>query len=81
MIKFSPVLIYVKGVKMACKYFGVRTSRAVCKTNCPKCAVRFDCTLQTNILLATSIEVGDNGDTLQILPAGKVSGDTLLEEV
>ena len=61
-----------------CKYFGVRTSCAVRKPNCQKCADKPDCTLQTNILLATSVHKGTN---VRVLPVGKVSDDILLEEV
>jgi len=59
-----------------CKYFGVRTSRAVRKTDCQECKDKSYCTLQTNILLATTINV----DGTRVLP-GKVRDDILLEEV
>ena len=59
-----------------CKYFGVRTSSAVRKTDCQECKNRPSCTLETNILLATTVNV----DGTRVLP-GKVSDVELLEEV
>lgn len=64
---------------MGCKYFGVRSSRAVCVSRCTECARSTQCFLETNTLLATSISVDDKGNTIRSL-SGKVPDDRLLTE-
>ncbi len=62
-----------------CKYFGVRSSRAVCNSRCAECARSSQCTLETNKLLGTSIDIDGKGNTIKTLPV-KVPDDRLLVE-
>lgn len=68
----------------ACKCFGVRTSNIEAKAKCQKCK-EFNlelfkkCTVETNILMGTSIDIDPKGNTISI-PPGKVSDTELMFE-
>ena len=64
-----------------CKYFGVRTSERENEIGCRKCKeadleLFRKCTIETNILMGTSIDVDDEGNTISIPP--KVVSDSKL---
>ena len=70
---------------MNCKYFGVRTSVREGSKKCQECKESFPevfrkCTLETNILISTSIDVDEKGNTVVIPPTGKVSDTELIIE-
>lgn len=69
---------------MTCKYFGVRTSKRESGVKCQECKKDApktfkNCTRETNILMATSIDIDAQGNTITVLP-GKVGEDKLLVE-
>lgn len=68
----------------ACKYFGVRTSKRESGAGCRECKTTNselfkNCTRETNILMATSIDIDAKGNTITVLPR-KVGDDKLLVE-
>jgi len=68
-----------------CKYFGVRTSTRESGVKCRECKLNSSevfrkCTVETNILMATSIDIDAEGNTIIVLPE-KVSDDKLLVEL
>ena len=69
-----------------CKYFGVRTNTRESGLKCQECKkstpeVFRKCTLETNILLSTSVSIDEKGNTVITAPAGKVGDDKLLVEL
>jgi len=70
---------------IVCKYFGVRTSTRESGVKCRECKVSNPelfkkCTLETNILMCTSITVDKEGNTVVVPPLGKVSDVVLIIE-
>ena len=70
---------------MDCTYFGVRTSNREAEAKCRLCKqdtpeIFRKCTMETNILMSTSINIDAKGNTIIVLP-GKVGDDKLLVEL
>jgi len=68
-----------------CKYFGVRTSTRESGVKCQECKVCNSelfrkCTLETNTLIASSIDIDVKGNTVIVPPLGKVSDVVLIIE-
>jgi hypothetical protein len=56
-----------------CKFFGVRSSKAVKDDKCQKCAKFKKCTAETNLIMGTSIIIDSCGVTKHVLPKGELS--------
>ena len=70
-------------LKMNCMYFGVRTSDRQKTKECQKCMgsnldVFKKCTIETNILMGTSITTDEKGNTITIPPQCKISDTELM---
>jgi len=70
---------------MKCKYFGVRTSERQKTKECQACMrdaldVFKKCTVETNIVFGTSIDVDEKGNTITVPPRCKISDTELMFE-
>lgn len=68
-----------------CKYFGVRTGDRESKAKCQKCKevdseLFVKCTVETNILMGTSISVDEKGNTILTPPAGVSDTELMFEK-
>jgi len=76
-------IVFLKGLKMDCTYFGVRTSERQKMRKCQECMrsnleVFKKCTVETNILMGTSTTVDKEGNTITIPPRCKISDTELM---
>lgn len=63
-----------------CKFFGVRSSKGVEDSACQKCEMFKKCTIETNLIMGTSVVIDSCGVTKHMLPKGELSDVELMFE-
>ena len=63
-----------------CKFFGVRSSKGVDEKTCQKCNRFKECTVETNLLMGTSVVMDSCGTTRHNIPKGELSETELMFE-